>query len=114
MPPRPCVGCSRLFSTLSHSRCPACLAAYERTRMPRKRGIYDARWRAAAREAISQQPWCSVRGCRNTDLTGDHVKPASEGGTLNDGIVVLCRAHNSSRKGRPLAAFIAEAERALR
>lgn len=80
-------------------RCPDCDRKYEILRGPRRMsGHYDTEWRRNVAQAIREHPWCSIRGCRNTDLTGDHIIPWRDGGSnKRDNIQVLCRAHNSSK-----------------
>lgn len=83
-------------------RCPECARAYEVQRGPRRiKGAYDAEWRKLVAQALREQPWCSIPGCRNTDLTGDHIVPRARGGrNVRSNIAVLCRAHNSSKGAR--------------
>lgn len=110
---RPCLTCHR--PTRNGSRCPTCQAAHDAVR-DRRRGKTAARglgaqWQREAREQVAAYPWCWVQGCRNTDLTADHVVPRSRGGTAEDGLITLCRKHNSARGDRPLGEFLAEAAR---
>ena len=83
--------------------CPDCKRAENRKRRQRKgstaqRG-YGAEWQELAKQAIRRQPWCSVEGCGDTDLTVDHRDPATRGqrGLTLDDVLVLCRSHNSSK-----------------
>ena len=89
----------------------SCGAIVERTpcdgckrERPRRRGTtsqrgYGAYWRKLSEQARRMQPYCSVPGCTGTDLTVDHIDPATRGQpglTLAD-VQVLCRFHNSSK-----------------
>ena len=107
---KPCLTCGAL--SRAGSRCGPCGQAHERarsrdyeTRRPSRNNAaaYGRAWKAKAHAAIQAQPWCSVAGCASMDLTGDHVRPLSQGGTADDGIVVLCRFHNAQRGAKPLA-----------
>lgn len=112
---RPCLTCQA--PTSAGSRCPNCQRAHDAAR-DRRRGTTTARgmgadWQRAAREQVESSPWCAVRGCTRGDLTADHVVPRSQGGTAANGLITLCRHHNSSRGDRPLAEFLAQAEKDL-
>ncbi len=80
-------------------RCELCSRTYELQRGSRRtRGAYDSEWRRVAARAIREHPWCSIPGCRNTDLTGDHITPRALGGlNVTSNVQVLCRGHNSSK-----------------
>ena len=83
-------------------RCPDHAAAHERARGTADQRGYDSEWRRVVRAAIALQPYCSICGTTD-DLTGDHLRPLSRGGTNHPSNVrVLCRAHNSARGNRPL------------
>lgn len=58
-------------------------------------------WKNLSRRLRRLQPWCSVPGCGNTELTVDHIVPLVNGGAPFDlaNLQVLCRSHNSA-KGR--------------
>lgn len=63
---------------------------------------YDAAWDRLSAEARRKQPFCSIPGCTDVDLTVDHSPEAwkrKEQGKpirLQD-VEVLCRSHNSKR-----------------
>lgn len=100
---RPCLTCGRL--TTKGSRCPTCQAVqdqvHERRRGTRQQRGYTNDWGRIVRDAIAEQPWCSVPGCTDTDLTGDHITPLSRGGeNTRENCRVLCRRHNSQRGNR--------------
>ena len=96
---RVCSGCGKLTAK---RRCPECQRAYEVQRGPRRiKGAYDSEWRKLVAQAIREHPWCSVQGCRSTDLTGDHIVPRKRGGrNVRSNIRVLCRGHNSMKGSR--------------
>jgi 5-methylcytosine-specific restriction endonuclease McrA len=96
LPGAPCT------SITSKRRCPACDRKYEVLRGPRRmQGRYDAAWRKLVAQAIREHPWCSVPGCRDTDLTGDHITPLDRGGrNVRSNVQILCRGHNSSKGAR--------------
>ena len=99
---RPCLerGCPELV--IGAPRCPDHAAAHERARGTADQRGYDSEWRRIVRQAIALQPYCSICGTTD-DLTGDHLRPLSRGGTNHPSNVrVLCRAHNSARGNRPL------------
>lgn len=58
-------------------------------------------WKKLSRRLRRMQPWCSVPGCANTELTVDHIVPLVNGGAPFDlaNLQVLCRSHNAA-KGR--------------
>lgn len=69
---------------------------------------YDHGWQVKAKAAVAEHvaihgwmcPGYGVPAHRSTDLTGDHARPLSLGGT-NDGVVaVLCRRCNTRKGGR--------------
>lgn len=91
---RPCITCGTpAISTSGY--CAAHEPVHERPSAS-KRG-YDRAWHARVARAIERQPWCSVPGCTDTDLTGDHRVPLSRGGGRDQEPVVLCRRHNASK-----------------
>ena len=70
---------------------------------PRRKTQYNYAWRKMSQAARKAQPWCSIAGCWSTDLTTDHIRPLGKGGQLlpdPSGVMVLCRAHNASKKDR--------------
>jgi 5-methylcytosine-specific restriction enzyme A len=100
MPLRPCLDCGR---PTTGSRCRTHQRAHEGQRGSTSARGYGPEWRVLRAEAIRLHPYCSVPGCRDTDLTVDHIDPASKGRTgltLAD-VQVLCRSHNSSKGNRP-------------
>lgn len=58
-----------------------------------------APWKNLSARLRRMQPWCSIPGCDDTDLTIDHIIPLAEGGAPYDldNLRVLCRRHNSAR-----------------
>lgn len=58
-----------------------------------------APWKNLSARLRRLQPWCSVPGCGDTDLTVDHIVPLSDGGDPYDldNLQVLCRRHNSAK-----------------
>lgn len=58
-------------------------------------------WKNLSRRLRRLQPWCSVPGCGNTELTVDHIIPLIDGGEPYEitNLQVLCKSHNSA-KGR--------------
>ena len=96
--PRPCAGCGRVVRT---SRCVECQRVKDRARPSRADRGYDYQWKKLSKALREQQPFCSVEGCTNQDLTVDHIIPLSEAPWLRleiTNLKVLCRMHNS-RKG---------------
>lgn len=99
---KPCLDCHR--NTSHGSRCPSCEqrrnAARERQRdrpTRQERGL-GADWQHIVAVAIARHPYCSVPGCTNRDLTGDHITPRSKGGKNSiENCQVLCRHHNSQK-----------------
>lgn len=75
----------------------------ERTK-PAKRGdgvtaANRSPWKNLSRRLRKMQPFCSVPGCGNTDLTVDHITPLSRGGEpyALSNLQVLCQPHNSAK-----------------
>lgn len=107
MPAQPCLTCRK--PTTNGARCARCLAGYQAkrnqqrelvgSRLPRNWSAYGRSWKARRAVAIAAQPWCSECGATE-DLTLDHARPVSKGGTARDGGQVLCRKCNSSRGNR--------------
>lgn len=68
---------------------------------PRQKG-YNATWDRLSLRARTLQPFCSIPGCNDQDLTTDHSPEAwkrKEKGLvirLQD-VSVLCRSHNSAK-----------------
>ena len=96
--PRPCAGCGRVVRA---SRCVDCQRVKERQRPTRTQRGYDYSWNKLSKQLRQQQPFCSIPGCTNKDLTVDHIIPLSEAPYLRleiSNLKVLCRMHNS-RKG---------------
>ncbi|MGP5257801.1 hypothetical protein [Glutamicibacter ardleyensis] len=63
---------------------------------------YDAAWDRLSKRARFMQPFCSVPGCTDQDLTVDHSPEAWERKQLGkpirlQDVEVLCRSHNSKR-----------------
>lgn len=63
---------------------------------------YDAAWDRLSKRARFMQPFCSVPGCTDMDLTVDHSPEAWERKQLGkpirlQDVEVLCRSHNSKR-----------------
>jgi 5-methylcytosine-specific restriction endonuclease McrA len=60
-------------------------------------------WKRASLQARADTPYCERCGHSNpANLTADHIIPLSKGGDAvpgPEGIQVLCRACNSSKKG---------------
>jgi 5-methylcytosine-specific restriction endonuclease McrA len=82
-------------------KCRDCQREYERKRGTRRQRGYTDAWLRLVRLAIKQQPYCSVPGCTNIDLTGDHRVPLSKGGTSTlENVQVLCRRQNSAKRDR--------------
>jgi 5-methylcytosine-specific restriction enzyme A len=100
---RPCLDCGRLTTG---SRCPDHTRAHQRTRDlarrddPMRQLRRSSAWRRLSEQARAQQPWCSVPGCHDLDLTADHIiSPLLGGGPLDpNNVQVLCRTHQN-RKG---------------
>lgn len=92
---RPCLGCGKLQR--NGSRCETCQAGVDATRDAKRgpRPHYKGDWPKIAKAAIAAHPYCHVCGSQ-VDLTADHVKPRS----LEAGIRVLCRRHNSAKGAR--------------
>jgi len=96
--PRPCAGCGVIVRA---SRCAECMRVLDRARPTRTQRGYDYAWNKLSRQLREQQPFCSIQGCNNPDLTVDHIIPLSEAPHLRlapSNLKVLCRMHNS-RKG---------------
>jgi 5-methylcytosine-specific restriction endonuclease McrA len=97
---RTCIsrGCPKLTRA---RRCTDHQQAYEQQRGSRQERGYDAAWQQLRARAIKAQPWCSVIGCPNLDLTGDHVLPLSRGGTSTaENVQVLCSFHQTQKGAR--------------
>jgi 5-methylcytosine-specific restriction endonuclease McrA len=106
-----CLGCRRAVPPpeLTRGRCAGCSRTYEREKSRHRRARHGATsqrgygvdWQQLAAAAIRAQPYCSA--CRSvSDLTVDHVNPATRGQrnlTLAD-VQVLCRRCNASKGGR--------------
>lgn len=101
---KPCLDCG---VPSDGPRCPDHHAERERKReqmFPKgsatSRG-YDYAWTKVSRQARREQPFCSIPGCNDTDLTTDHSAEAWEAHdngkpiTL-DMVRVLCRSHNGA------------------
>ena len=90
MPKAACRVCKVLIP-IGKSHCPAHGRAY--------RGL-DSEWDRLSKAVIAEAPWCVQCG-RTSDLTVDHIRPRSRGGT-NDrsNLQVLCRSCNSSKGNR--------------
>jgi 5-methylcytosine-specific restriction endonuclease McrA len=98
--PRPCAGCGRVVRA---SRCLECQRIKDRQRPTRSQRGYDYQWNKLSRRLREQQPFCSIPGCNNKDLTVDHIIPLSEAPWLKLEITnlrVLCRSHNSQKGNR--------------
>jgi 5-methylcytosine-specific restriction endonuclease McrA len=98
---RVCPACGCTLPSPGRGKCRPCQREYERKRGTRRRGGYNDAWLRLVRLAIAQQPYCSVPGCTDPDLTGDHRVALSRGGTSTlENIHVLCRRHNSAKRDR--------------
>jgi 5-methylcytosine-specific restriction endonuclease McrA len=98
---RPCLDCGVLIG--AGSRCRPC-------GLNRRRATYDnQRWRRLREQTRAAQPSCVCRNAdcphapdvcgATTDLTTDHVRPASKGGQATpQNVQTHCRPCNS-RKG---------------
>jgi 5-methylcytosine-specific restriction endonuclease McrA len=96
--PRPCAGCGKVVRA---SRCVDCQRIKDRGRPTRTQRGYDYSWNKLSKQLREQQPFCSIPGCNNKDLTVDHIIPLSDAPYLRleiSNLRVLCRSHNS-RKG---------------
>ncbi|MEV6046048.1 HNH endonuclease [Streptomyces xanthochromogenes] len=102
---RPCLDCGRL--TRNPSRCDACAAAFNQRRGSATQRGYGSAWRTVRDTAVANHravygDWCpgwNVPAHTADDLTGDHIKPKSRGGTNTpDNVAVLCRACNSRKR----------------
>ena len=61
---------------------------------------YDYQWLKLSATMIAEEPYCH-RCLSTTDLTLDHIIPASRGGLgIRENAVVLCRRCNSSKRDR--------------
>lgn len=92
---QPCITCGIVSST---SKCANCKSTTKRLRpSPTARG-YDSAWQKLSKQLRLMQPYCSW--CKSTqDLTVDHIKPLSKGGTHDlTNLRVLCRTCNSGRR----------------
>ena len=72
----------------------------EKARPTRRQRGYDYSWKKLSKQLREQQPFCSIAGCTNKDLTVDHIIPLSEAPYLRleiTNLKVLCRKHNSSK-----------------
>ena len=56
-------------------------------------------WINLSRRLRRIQPWCSIPGCTDTDLTVDHIVPLAKGGDpyALTNLQVLCRSHNAAK-----------------
>lgn len=93
---RPCLTCGK--PTSYAARCPPHQRAHERAQRQRRgndeRQTYA--WQLRRRQAIDDQPWCQRCGA-TTNLTLDHLRPMARGGTMHDGVQVLCARCNARR-----------------
>jgi 5-methylcytosine-specific restriction endonuclease McrA len=97
--PRPCAGCGRVVRA---SRCDDCKRVLERARPTRIQRGYDYAWNKLSKAIRERHPYCAIEGCKNKDLTVDHILPLSVAPWLRlepTNLQVLCRSHNS-QKGR--------------
>ena len=98
---RLCPACGSHLPYPGRGKCRDCQREYERKRGTRRQRGYTEAWLRLVRLAIRQQPYCSVPGCTDPDLTGDHRVPLSKGGTSTlENVQVLCRRHNSAKRDR--------------
>jgi 5-methylcytosine-specific restriction endonuclease McrA len=63
------------------------------SRTPRTR--YGAQWDRLSKQLRQEQPWCTRCGS-DQDLTVDHIIP----GSVEGGLMVLCRPCNSRKSGQ--------------
>ncbi len=91
-----CLTCSKGFVGTG-SYCEAHRKQREKDRNA-ARPWYNAEWQRISKAAREAEPWChfvtpdGLICAATADLTVDHVKARS----LEAGVVVLCRTHNSS------------------
>lgn len=109
---RPCLVCGTL--TRNASRCDTHQAEWQH-RQDQIRGSahqrgYTSEWRRTAQAAVTKHraqygDWCpgwKTQPHPSKDLTADHVRPKSLGGTDSpDNIAVLCRSCNSRKHNNP-------------
>lgn len=95
---KPCIDCGELSDK---ARCEIHRPKAFPKESAHKRG-YDYAWFQLSRRARKLQPFCSIPGCKDKDLTGDHSPEAWERKAnglpirLQD-IDVLCRTHNAAK-----------------
>jgi 5-methylcytosine-specific restriction endonuclease McrA len=95
--PRPCAGCGKVVRA---SRCAECKRVLDRGRPTRTQRGYDYAWNKLSKHLREQQPYCSIQGCTNKDLTVDHIIPLGDAPHLRlepSNLRVLCRSHNSQK-----------------
>ncbi|QDO88351.1 hypothetical protein FNH13_08350 [Ornithinimicrobium ciconiae] len=95
---RPCLDCG---VPTEADRCPEHTTYRSHDLPPSARG-YDAAWSRLSRRARRLQPFCSVPGCADTDLTVDHTPEAWARHDIGlevrlEDVQVLCRSHNSQK-----------------
>lgn len=92
---RPCIECGEPSEA---TRCDEHTTAElrPRDRVTRRNA---SRWKNLSRRLRAMQPWCSVTGCGNTDLTLDHIIDLQDGGApyARHNLQVLCRSHNTMK-----------------
>lgn len=95
--PRPCAGCGKVVRA---SRCAECKRTLGRGRPTRTQRGYDYQWNKLSKYLRELQPYCSIKGCTNKDLTVDHIVPLGVAPHLRleiSNLRVLCRSHNSQK-----------------
>jgi hypothetical protein len=75
--PRPCAGCGKVVRA---SRCLECQRVKDRARPTRTQRGYDYSWKKLSKQLREQQPYCSIPGCTNKDLTVDQFALQREDG----------------------------------
>lgn len=98
--PKHCLGCGELTS--GGSRCDSCQQLHDQE-------AYGSDWRHLSKRERAAEPWCHCGGCSlhqglcgsEENLTLDHVVPVARGGTVADGVQVLCRRCNTAKRDRP-------------
>ena len=103
-PLRPCARCGRLFR--AGGRCPACMAAYERSRGTARERGYTAKWDAASREYRLAHPVCVL--CGEPSQVVDHVRAHKGDEALfwdRTNWQALCSRCNNSKRAREEGGF---------
>lgn len=94
--------CSACGEVSEESKCEAHRKLRRVPAKPARQKGYDYAWDKLSARARTLQPFCSVPGCNDQDLTTDHSPEAWERKVMGlvirlQDVDVLCRSHNSAK-----------------